>query len=215
MSPDATLREKYAEHAASWSEHSYADPHAYLSRRAELTVSLGVRLEAGDEVLDLACGDAGVADFLLERGLRYRGADSTPEMVTAASDRLGERAVVEVGDVNEYAPPGPVAATTVFRGVMFVRDRRAFFRHVSGFTEKKLVFDVNPRQFPLDEVLADLRASGLDRISVRPFFVPTTVALPRPALSVAAVLERSGPLARLILRRRFTYFVAASRSRPG
>jgi ubiquinone/menaquinone biosynthesis C-methylase UbiE len=209
----SSLSEKYARNAENWSEHSYADPGSYLARRAELAMSLGPRLEPGDEVLDLACGDAGVAELLLERGLRYRGVDSTPEMVAVARRRLGDRAVMEEGDVNDYVPPGSVAATTIFRGILFVRDRRAFFRRVAEFTEKKLVFDVSPRQFPLDEVLADLRASGLERVDVRPFFVPTTVALPRPLRALARGLERSGPLARLVLRFRFTYFVAASR--PG
>ena len=73
------------------------------------------------------------------------------------------------------------------------------------------MFDLNPRQFRLDDVLADLRAAGLSRISLRPFFLPPSVALPRPLVAVAKALERSGPPARLALRVRFTYLVAASR----
>jgi hypothetical protein len=104
-----------------------------------------------------------------------------------------------------------VAATTVFRAIYYARDRRAFFHHAAAYTEKKLVLDLNPRQYPLAEVLAELRAAGLERVALRPFFVPQTVAVPRPALALATALERSGPLARLALRFRFTYFVAASR----
>jgi len=74
-----------------------------------------------------------------------------------------------------------------------------------------LVFDLNPRQYRLDDVLADLRAAGLSRVALRPFFVPQTVTLPRPVATLAKSLERSGPLARLALRFRFTYLVAASR----
>jgi hypothetical protein len=118
---------------------------------------------------------------------------------------------VEQGDLNEYEPPEPVAATTVFRAIYYARDRRAFFRRAAGFTEKKLVFDLNPRQYRLDDVLADLRAAGLGRIALRPFLVPQTVALPRPLLASVKALERAGPLARLALRFRFTYLVAASR----
>jgi SAM-dependent methyltransferase len=207
-----TLREKYARHAEEWSRHSYADPRTYLARRAELTMSLGPALEEGDVVLDLGCGDAGVADCLLERGVRYRGVDLVPEMVAAARKRLAGRAEVEVGDINDYTPPQPVAATTIFRALMFVRDRREFFRRVSRFTEKKVVFDLNPRQVPLEGVLADLRAAGLGSVALTPFFVPTSVSLPAPARALAQALERSGPLARLVLRFRFTYLVAASRS---
>ena len=104
-----------------------------------------------------------------------------------------------------------MAATTVFRAIYYARDRRAFFRHAAGYTERKLVFDLNPRQYRLDDVLDDLRAAGLGRVQLRPFFVPQTVALPGPVASLATALERSGPLARLALRFRFTYLVAASR----
>lgn len=204
-------RDQYASQAADWTERAYADPGAYLSHRADLVVALGPRLEPGDEVLDLACGDGALGLVLVERGLRYRGVDSTPAMVEAAGRRLGERAPVEVGDLNEYVPPEPVAATTVFRAVYYARDRRAFFRHVAGFSERKLVFDLNPRQYRLDDVLRDLRSAGLERVALRPFFVPQTVALPRPLLASAKALERTGPLARLALRFRFTYLVAASR----
>ena len=204
-------REQYARQADEWSERAYADSAAYLAHRAELVIDLGARLQPGDEVLDLACGDAGLGALLLARDLRYRGVDSTPEMVEAARTRLGDRAPVELADLNDYTPPEQVAATTVFRAIYYAHDRAAFFRHVAGFTEKKLVFDLNPRQYALDDVLHDLRAAGLGNVTLRPFFVPQTVALPRPLGAVATALERSGPLARLALRYRFTYVVAASR----
>jgi hypothetical protein len=204
-------REQYARQADEWSERAYADSAAYLAHRAELVIDLGARLQPGDEVLDLACGDAGLGELLLARDLRYRGVDSTPEMVEAARTRLGDRAPVELADLNDYIPPEQVAATTAFRAIYYAHDRAAFFRHVAGFTEKKLVFDLNPRQYALDDVLHDLRAAGLGNVTLRPFFVPQTVALPRPLGAVATALERSGPLARLALRYRFTYVVAASR----
>ncbi|MGH3078212.1 MAG: class I SAM-dependent methyltransferase [Gaiellaceae bacterium] len=204
-------REQFARQAEDWTERAYADARSYLAHRADLVVGLGPTLEPGDEVLDLACGDGGLGDVLLERGLGYRGVDSTPEMAEEARARLHRRAPVDVGDLNDYAPPGHVAATTVFRAIYYARDRRAFFRHVAGYTEKKIVIDLNPRQYRLGDVLADLRAAGLGRIAVRPFFVPQTVALPGPMLAVAKALERSGPVARVALRFRFTYLVAASR----
>ena len=203
--------DQYARQAQDWTERAYADVTAYLEHRAELIAELGQRLGPGDEVVDLACGDAGLGEALLRRGLRYRGVDSTPEMVEAARRRLGARAEVDLGDLNDYVPPSPVAATTVFRAIYYARDRAAFFRHVSGFTETKLVFDLNPRQYRVEDVLAELRAAGLSTVRLHPFFVPQTVSLPGPLLAAAKALERSGPLARLALQARFTYLVAASR----
>lgn len=204
---------QYARQAADWTERAYADVTAYLAHRAELIVSLGPPLAEGDEVLDLACGDGGLGEALLARGLRYRGVDATTEMVEAARARLGAHAAIDLGDLNEYTPPTPVAATTVFRAIYYARDRRAFFQQVAEYTERKLVFDLNPRQYRVEDVLADLGAAGFGSVALRPFFVPQTVSLPGPMLAVAKRLERSGPIARLALRARFTYLVAATNRR--
>ena len=203
--------DQYARKAAGWSDAEYADATAYLAHRADLIARLGVPLEPDDEVLDLACGDGGLGAFLLDRGLRYRGVDSEPAMVDAARGRLGERATVEQGDLNDYAPPAPVAATTVFRAIYYARDRAAFFARAAAFTETKLVLDLNPRQYRVEDVVAELRAAGFERAVLRPFFVPQTQRLPGPLVGLAKAAERSGPLARLALRVRFTYLVAAVR----
>jgi SAM-dependent methyltransferase len=196
---------KYAGAAEGWSEGQYADPSGYLRHRADLVVSLGPWLVAGDRVVDLACGDAGLADFL--RGYDYIGVDASEEMVDAARAR-GAR--VELADLNDFRPDEPVAATTCFRAIYYARDRRAFLRHVAEYTEKKLVFDLNPRQYRLEDVRRDLAAAGFDRLELRPFLVPQTVALPTPLRRAAIALERT-PLAQLLLRFRFTYCCAAFR----
>ena len=209
MSPKT---DQYRGAADDWSEAQYADPSAYLEHRARVIVELGPRLAPGDEVLDLACGDGGLGAHLLTRGLCYHGVDLIEEMVVAARRRLGATAVVEQGDLNTYAPPAEVAATTLFRALYYADDRVGFFRRVAGFTATKLVFDLNPRQYPVEEVTRELAAAGFDRVDLRPFFVPQTRSLPRPLAAALRAAERSGPLARIALRHRFTYVVAASRS---
>ena len=205
-----TKADQYVRQAAGWTEEQYADPAAYLEHRAALVVSLGPPLAPGDVVLDLACGDGGLGERLLARGLAYRGVDATVEMVEAARRRLGARAAVEHGDLNDYLPPQPVAATTLFRALYYARDRRAFFRRARSYTERKLVFDLNPRQYRVADVLADLAAAGFGEVALRPFFVPQEVALPRPVGALLRALELSGPPARALLRLRFTYLVAAA-----
>jgi SAM-dependent methyltransferase len=208
-----TKEDQYARKAAGWSDDEYADARAYLDHRAELVASLGLRLTPDDEVLDLACGDGGLGEHLLARGLRYTGIDAEPAMVDAARRRLGTRAAVGVGvgDLNTFVPETPVAATTVFRAIYYAHDRAAFFARVARFTERKLVLDLNPRQYRVEDVVAELEEAGFGRIVLRPFFVSQTQHLPRPAVAVAKAAERTGPLARLALRARFTYLVAACR----
>ncbi|MGZ4392141.1 MAG: hypothetical protein ACXVRK_08500, partial [Gaiellaceae bacterium] len=118
---------------------------------------------------------------------------------------------VVLGDLNDYEPPEPVAVTTCFRALYYADDRVAFFRRVAGYTERKFVFDLNPRQYGVEDVCADLRAAGFDRLELRPFFSPQHVSLPRPVASVLYAFERSGPLARLLLAVRFSYLCAAFR----
>ena len=195
-----TSWEKYSGSAEGWSEEQYADTRRYLAHRAELIRSLGPVLQPGDTVLDLACGDGALADFL--SGLRYVGVDASEEMVEAGTTR--GRALLHA-DLNDYAPPEPVQATTIFRAVYYARDRRALFIHIRSYTERKLVFDLNPRQYRLQDVRADLHAAGFTHLDTRPFFVPQTRAVP-----LLTLLECSGPLARLLLRYRFTLLCAAS-----
>jgi SAM-dependent methyltransferase len=197
-----TSWDKYAGKARGWSDREYARADAYLSHRAELIRRLGPALEAGDVVLDLACGDGGLADYLPEQ--RYVGIEASEEMV-AAGRECGRELVL--ADLNEYAPPNPVQATTIFRAIYYARDRRALFERIAGYTERKLVFDINPRQYRLADIGAELEAAGFDRIETRPFFVPQTRAVP-----FLELLEGSPRLARLLLRFKFTLLCAASRS---
>jgi SAM-dependent methyltransferase len=200
------LTDKYGSQAEGWSERSYGDARKYLHHRAEL---IGVGLPPGATVLDLACGDGGLGEMLLARGLRYVGVDTSAEMVEAARARLGNNAVVVQGDLNEFVPAEPVGATTVFRAVYYARDHNAFFRSVASYTRRKLVFDLNPRQYEVDDMTRRLRAAGFAHVGLRPFFFPQRFGLPFPLDWLARAAERSGPLARLALRYRFTYVVSA------
>jgi SAM-dependent methyltransferase len=198
--------EKYDTHAERWSETAYADAATYLAHRGELVLSLGPPLERGDTVLDLACGDAAAAEHLPE--MSYVGLDASMEMVKAGR-RRGRNVVF--GDFNDYEPPEPVAATTCFRAIYYADDRAAFFRRVAGYTERKFVFDLNPRQYRVKEIHTELLAAGFDRLELRPFFSPQNVSLPQPVASALYALERSGPVARLLLAVRFSYLCAAFR----
>jgi len=197
---------KYDRQAERWSETAYGDASAYLAHRAELVGSLGPPLERGDSLLDLACGDGGLADHLPDT--RYTGVDTSPEMVRAGTEH-GRNVVL--GDLNDYEPLEPVAATTCFRAIYYATDRAAFFRRVAGYTERKFVFDLNPRQYRVDNVRADLRLAGFDEFELRPFFSPQRFALPRPLEVALHALERSGPLTSLLLAVRFSYLCVAFR----
>ena len=137
-------------------------------------------------------------------------------MVASARKRLGDRGAVAAGDLNTYEPPEPVAATTVFRAIYYADEAaETFFRRVAEFTTTKLVFDLNPRQFELRRRCAPScgRGSGR-RVALRPFLFPqrATRRRARFADDILVTSRRAhGPAARLALRWRFTYLVAAFR----
>ena len=74
-------------------------PHnAYLNRPALFSLLPDVH---GKRVLDAGCGPGLHAEEFLERGAHVVAVDVTPDFVSIARERLGERAVVIEADLNE------------------------------------------------------------------------------------------------------------------
>ena len=192
---------KYDAIAERYSAHDYADAERYYARRADVVAKL---VPPGARLLDVACGDGGLGPHLLERGIDYHGVDASERMVEVARRTLGDR--VALGGFD-YVPPEPVDATTIFRSLYLVPDRRAFLERVRGYSAR-LVFDFDPRAYTARDVLADVRAAGWRDVRTRPFLMPQRQALPRP---VQALLDAVEPLpgARLLTRVRFPLVVSA------
>ena len=201
--------EKFDRLAQDYSARTYADPEGYARGRATLVVALGPPLVPGDEVLDLACGDAHMAAPLSALGLRYRGVDGSEAMIAEARRRLGDRVPLETAPMERYEPPQPVAATLILNAFHYPPDRVAFFRHVSGYTTRKIVFDFNPRAHDAHSVERDLRAAGLEVAERRAFLVPQSFRLPGPVAAALRRLEPLEPVAALVLRARGPWLYAA------
>ena len=125
---------------------------------------------------------AGSARFLLARGL------ALPRRRRRAGDGRGRAAAarrpaaVELGDLNDYAPAGAGRRDDGLpRDLLRRRPRRVLRAGSPAFTERKLVFDLNPRQYRVADVRRpSCDAAGFARVELRPFFVPQTRRLPRP-----------------------------------
>ena len=199
---------KFDRIAAGYSEHDYADPVRYAAHRAEVIVELGPRLEPGQSLLDLGCGDGIMAGPLTGHGLAYRGADASAGMVAAARARHPDLPF-EVGRSEDYEPPDPVDATICLRSFYYPSDRRAFFAHVRGYTRLKFVFDFRPRVHERAAIADDLRAAGFQHLAFRPFFLPQLRRLPAAVVPVIYALERTGPLVERAAKRYGRLFCAA------
>jgi SAM-dependent methyltransferase len=196
------LQAKYDAIAERYSAVDYADAERYYARRAAV---LAHELEAGARVLDFACGDGGLGRHLLALGFDYRGVDASPQMVAVARRALGDRVVAGSWD---YVPSEPVDATTIFRSLYLVPDRRAYLEHVRTFTRQRLVFDLDPRAYPPAGVLRDLAEAGWVVAWLRPFLTPQRARLPLPVQRALWLVEPL-PGARAVTRLRFPLLVSA------
>jgi SAM-dependent methyltransferase len=203
-----SVLDKFDRIADGYSEHDYADPLRYAARRAEVIVELGPRLQPGESVLDLGCGDGIMASPLGAYGLRYAGVDASTGMVDAAQAR-NPGLPFAVARSEEYQPPEPVDATICLRSFYYPADRTEFFRHVAGYTRRKFIFDFRPKDTPAEAILADLRTAGFQEIELRPFFLPQLRRVPAAALPLLYAFERSGPLASRAAARYGRIFCAA------
>jgi SAM-dependent methyltransferase len=205
----APSNEKYDRLAEGFSEREYADPVQYAARRAKAIVALGPRVEGGESLLDLGCGDGIMAEPLLAYGLVYSGVDASEQMVEACRRRHPGLAF-EASPSESYQPSGPVDITICLRAFYYPEDRLAFFRHVASYTRLKFVFDFREVVHPAEIVVRDLRAAGFHRIELRPFFTPQSRRVPSPLLPLVDALERSGPLAARLSRRAGRMFCSAA-----
>ena len=201
--------EKFDSIADGYAERTYADPHAYARGRAQLVASLGPRLYPCDVVLDLACGDAHMAEPLEALGLRYIGVDGSEGMIAEARRLRGERLSLEVAPMEVYEPPEPVDATLILNAIGYPEDRVAFLRHVAGYTKRKVVFDFNPRLHDAAGIERDLRLAGLQVAARRGYLVPQSRRLPGPLAAGLRKLEPLDAAAALVLRLRGQWLYAA------
>jgi SAM-dependent methyltransferase len=193
---------KYDEVAERYSAEDYADAERYYERRAQVIARF---LSPGATVLDIACGDGGLGRHLLALGIEYSGVDASPRMVEIAQRSLGDR--VAVGGFD-FVPAQLVDATTIFRSLYLVPDRRAFLASVHSFTGERLIFDFDPRAYDLGELLADVHAAGWERVALRPFLHPQRRVLPDPVQRLLYTLEPL-PGARVLTHVRFPLLVSA------
>ena len=159
-----------------------------LRHRAELVRTLGPPLAPGDVVLDLACGDGGLADYLPEQ--RYVGVDASELMVAAGRSRARE--LTRRRPERLCAAAAGAGDDDLSRDLLRARPSRAL-RSGSRATPRRSSSSTSTRASMRSTMcVADLRRAGFDHVDTRPFFVPQTRALP-----FLQALERSGPLARL------------------
>ena len=201
--------EKYDRIAGGFAERSWANLEFDMHHRLAISTAWGPRLDAGDSVLEVGCGDGFLAQLLIQQGLEYQGLDISPGMVAAARQRIstaGGRSRFGVGDAAQLILNEPVDGVVSYMGAFFtfIKEPLPLLHRLRPFIRKKIILDLNPRgKISLDRAMTMLKQAGFVNIAWRPFLIPMSVKLPRPMLQAMCACEKVPGLRALPLRWRF------------
>ena len=196
VSADGVL-EKFDRHSPTGYSRARRTPTRSATRRAarSVIVELGPRLEPGETVLDLGCGDAimaaparratacATAASTRARGCSRRRAARNPGAPVRGS--AGSRST---------SRRSPSTRRFCLRTFYHPADRVAFFRHVAGYTRASSSSTSGraPTRPGRSSPTCARPASG--SIELRPFFLPQRRRAARArSLPLVTALERDGP----------------------
>lgn len=210
MSQDTKLAEKYNRLAEGFTEKSHAHPEELLRRRAELVVSWGATLGAGDTVLELGCGDGSMAYGLAKNGLRYTGTDLAPGMIQAARARAARNKVqarfFEM-DMNRLKLTERFDCIFGFCRTFFAycQSPTSTLQELKSHVRRKVIVDWNRySRVSLEDAVTAIRGAGFRKVSYRPLLIPSTHRLPPLVQNVLYSMERIPVLGLLPTRWRFS-----------
>lgn len=205
MAEDKALTaEKFDAASRGWSDREYVDPAEFMRRRAAWVREWGTRLQPGDRILELGCGDGTLSCLLASEGFDVTGVDISPGMIEEARRRAESEsspARFEVADNDLFKTEEPFDAVVSFMGAFFTytENPSEFLARVAPLVRKKVILDWNFRSpCTFEEAARALEDAGLRRVEWRPWLVPHTArAASRPGLR--GRLEESPHLSLLLL----------------
>ena len=202
MSQETRIAEKYSRAAEGFTENSYANPEELMGRRAEVILSWGTALQAGDTVLELCCGDGTLGCWLARKGLCYTGTDLAPGMIKAARAKAalyGVSAQFSEMDVNDPELTEKFDCIFGFRTFFtYCESPRSTLKKLKSHVCQKIILDWNHySRVSLDDALALVRESGFRNVTYRPFLVPMKHRLP-PLIQNALYLLEKVPVVGLL-----------------
>ncbi len=202
------MRERYDSVSKGFAENQYANVEYFMQHRFKLTTSWGSRLEPGDSILELGCGDGYLASLFVRAGFRYTGVDLSPGMINEAKLKVAQQglpASFQVKDVNELVLEDNYDVIVSFMGSFFryVKDPQQLLKQLAAHARKKVIVDLNPRTQDAKTARRAMGEAGFRTVDSRPFMVPHTRKVPRVCLKMLTALEAMPTVNALPLRRKF------------
>jgi len=204
---------KYDRGAATYSAR-YANV-APIAARQRWIVASWAKVPAGASVLELGCADGFVTEVLVRSGYRVTGVDFSPKMLEVAGRRLdhaGLDAELVVGDINTFTPPRRYdVVLALMRSFYAYADEPADVLRRLGEHTDVAIADVNPRDRPLGEALAAMRAAGFEHVRWRALFDPSVHGAGNATRAAFHAAERVPGVRGVILKRKFLVAVMGAR----
>ena len=213
MSQETDLKRKYTRLAKGFTENSYAHSEELMRRRAELIVSWGTILEAGNTVLELGCGDGSLAYWLARKGLSYTGTDLAPGMIQAARARTALDEVPSRFFEMDLNHPDLIKDFDCIFGFCrtffaYCKNPTPTLRKLRPHVRQKMIIDWNRYSgVSLEEAVAVVQKAGFKNVSYRPFLVPLKHRVPRLVQNVLYSMERIPVLGLLPTRWKFSVII--------
>jgi SAM-dependent methyltransferase len=177
MEDKSLTADKFTALSSGWSEREYGDPLAFMRRRASLVINWGARLEPGDRILELGCGDGTLTCLLAREGFEVTGVDISPGMIEEArkrAQREGVDARFELCDSDKFEIERPFDAVVSFMSAFFtyMEHPAEFLESASASVTKKVIVDWNFRSpCSFVEAARTLERAGLHGVEWRPWFI--------------------------------------------
>lgn len=207
------LVDKFSKGAEGWTEKAYANPEELMGRRAEVIVSWGATLQAGDTVLELGCGDGSLAYWLTRKGLRYTGTDFAPGMIEAARGRAAlYEFPAKFFEMDMNHPEVSESFDCIFglcrTFFAYCKSPKWTLQELRPHVCRKIMVDWNHfSPVSLKDAVESVREAGFRSVSCRPFLVPSRTRLPGFVKNFVYLLEDIPVLGLLPTRWRFSVII--------
>jgi SAM-dependent methyltransferase len=201
--------EKYNRVAGNFSRNEYSNLEYYMQRRFRIATGWGRKLDPGNSVLEIGCGDGYLARIFVDNGFHYSGIDASANMIRETRARLmGFESPAElwVGDANDPMLTGGYDAVVAYMRSFFgyVKDPLSSLKKIKPHVKKKIIVDLNPRLgTSVEEAVRTLREAGFRKVEWRPFLVPQNRRLPFTVLEILTAIESVPILRRIPLHWKF------------
>jgi len=174
---------KYDQLSSQFTEREYKAPATYFGHRLEIIRTWGPPLQEGDSILHIGCGDGYLTRMLADKGYKVHACDLSEGMLHQTQKRCsGLPVTTSLCDVNRPetldGPPVDCIVAIMRSFFHYCELPQTTLQTLHRRARKKLIIDVDPREYSVRDATRALKQSGFSNVQMRAFLAPQTQVLP-------------------------------------